>query len=372
MQLIEKRKSKIAKKIVLWLSLVVIGVVGFYINDQMGETYSAKIRSELFSHLSYYDAPSSTFTSPVAIINTPEKTTGGSSGPTRFFKRSAYAPKQPMPFQPLTKSDFADVPSDFAVYWLGHSTAIIELNQTRILIDPVFENAGPLPFITPRFQSAVLSRDQLPDIDVVIISHDHYDHLEAKTIKSFAAKNTHFVVPLGVGARLKGWGIAEKNITELGWHETKILNEINITACPSIHYSGRSTHDKNKTLWASYVLKGKEKNLYWSGDTGYGDHFKEIGATYGPFDVAFVEIDAWNNGWPNTHLFPQQAIQAAKDVKAKAIFPIHYAVFDLALHPWNESIDEVYQLAAKDSIQLITPILGAKITPGKTATKKWW
>jgi L-ascorbate metabolism protein UlaG (beta-lactamase superfamily) len=190
--------------------------------------------------------------------------------------------------------------------------------------------------------------------------------------KFLADQDIRFVVPLGVGARLKGWGVHSDNITELGWWQNFNLGGIQITACPTIHYSGRSKTDKNKTLWASYAIKGKEKKIYWSGDTGYGKHFKEIGDKFGPFDVAFVEIDAWNNGWPKTHLFPEQVIEVVKDVKAQYLFPIHLATFDLALHPWKESIRKVSVLADQNQIQMITPIMGEKVTPGITRTVKWW
>lgn len=338
----------------------------------MGKTYSDKESNQKFSELTYYDSQLNEFISPEKLISAPKETTGGNSGPLRFFLDSPYAPSSELPKVVLHKTDFPAVPSSYAVYWFGHSSSMIELDGKRILVDPVFENAGPLPIIARRFSESPLKREELPDIDILIITHDHYDHLEAKTIRYLADKKIRFVVPLGVGARLKSWGVDESKITELGWNESYKFDSINITACPSIHYSGRSKTDKNKTLWVSYAIKGYEKNLYWSGDTGYGKHFKAIGEKYGPFDVAFVEIDAWNDGWPKTHIFPDQTVKVVDDVNAQYLFPIHLATFDLALHEWDESIKRVSEIAQKNNVPIITPIMGQRVIPGITPTTKWW
>lgn len=370
-----KYKIKTGYKIIwliVFLSLIGIGGISYYVNDQMGGIYSRQESIQKFSSLPYYNSKANEFVSPEKLVSARERTTGGNPGFLRFFKRSPYAPTYELPKKYLKKSDFSVPASPFAVYWLGHSSGIIELDGKRILIDPVFENAGPFPGITKRFGASPLRREDLPDIDVLVITHDHYDHLEAKTIKYLADKNVRFVVPLGVGARIEGWGVPQAKITELGWDQSFDFNGLQIIACPTIHYSGRSRSDKNKTLWASYVIKGKEKKLYWSGDTGYGKHFKDIGDKYGPFDVAFVEIDAWNNGWPKTHLFPNQVINVVKDTRATYLFPIHLATFDLALHPWNESIQKISQLAEQGQIKIITPEMGQKVIPGTTQTGKWW
>ncbi len=301
-----------------------------------------------------------------------EQTTGGDPGFVRFFKTSPYAPELPLPKHKISKSDFSEIPSKFAAWWFGHSTIIIEIDGKRILFDPVFENAGPFPGIVRRYDGPPLEREELPEIDIVIITHDHYDHLETATIKFLAEKDIEFIVPLGVGARLEGWGVPKDNITELGWNQDRTNGSLKITALPAIHYSGRSNKDRNKTLWASFVIKGADKNLYISGDTGYGKHLKDIGKKYGPFDLAFVEMDGWNKGWPLTHLFPDQIIKLCQDKNTKLLFPIHWATFDLALHPWNESIEMVANMAAENDVELVTPIMGEKVTPGVSATNNWW
>ncbi len=352
--------------------LFALGGTGFYVNNQIGKLNSGDKRNGEYSKHSYYSPAKDEFISPKEIVSYPEQTTGGNPGFWRFFKTSPNAPESELPKHLLTKRDFPEVPSSYAAYWLGHSTAIIELDGYRILIDPVFENAGPLPVIARRMSASPLQREEIPAIDVVVITHDHYDHLETETIEFLADRDIHFIAPLAVGARLRGWGVPMNRITELGWDETATHGSLKITACPTVHYSGRSNNDRNKTLWASYAIKGKEKNLYWSGDTGYGEHFKEIGRKYGPFDLAFMEIDAWNKGWPNTHLFPEQVIKACQDIDAGLLFPIHFSTFDLALHPWDESIGIVADMASQHNIEIVTPIMGEKVVPGITQTTKWW
>lgn len=362
-------------KIVLWtlvLLLVVTGSLAYYVSRQMGSLDSLEDRKARFSGLSFYDADADAFISPETLPYYPEQTTGGDSGPARFFKRSPNAPEFTLPKKTVTKSDFSETPSDFAAYWLGHSTFILELDGKRILFDPVFENGGPLPFILRRFDASPIKREELPEIDIVVITHDHYDHLEAATIRYLASINTEFIVPLGVGARLEGWGIQKNNISELGWHEAKTVGSLQITALPGIHYTSRSFNDRNKTLWASFAIKGAEKNLFVSGDTGYGTHLKDIGEKYGPFDLAFVEIDGWNKGWPLTHLFPDQAVQLCQDINTQVMFPIHWGVFDLAMHPWDESIKMVAEMAAEKNLQLVTPLMGEKVIPGLSPTNRWW
>ena len=352
--------------------LLALGVSGYYLNNQIGPLNSGDERKGEYTKHSYYSSGKDEFVSPKEIVSFPEQTTGGNPGFWRFFKKSPNAPAFELPKQVLTKRNFPEVPSSYAAYWLGHSTAIIELDGYRILMDPVFENAGPLPIIAQRMSTSPLQREEIPIIDMVIITHDHYDHLEAETIKFLADKNIQFIAPLAVGVRLQGWGVPKNKITELGWDQSVTHGSLRITACPTVHYSGRSYNDRNKTLWASYVIKGEKKNLYWSGDTGYGEHFQEIGRKYGPFDLAFMEIDAWNKGWPNTHLFPEQVIKACQDIEASLLFPIHFSTFDLALHRWDESINMVADLASQNEIEIVTPIMGEKVIPGITPTTKWW
>lgn len=357
---------------VLIILLILTGGIAYHVKEQFGSIDSLEERNAKYAGLSYYSTETGEFISPEKLPFYPDKTTGGDPGFARFLKTSPYAPELPLPKNKITKSDFSKTPSDFATYWLGHSTVILELDGKRIIFDPVFKNAGPLPIITRRYDESPLPRKELPEIDLVVITHDHYDHLETATIKFLAKKNVDFIVPLGVGARLEGWGVSPKNITELGWEEETTYETLKITALPGIHYSGRSNSDRNQTLWAAYAIKGKDKNIFCSGDTGYGKHLKKIGEKHGPFDMAFVEIDGWNNGWPLTHLFPDQVIQLCKDVKTKLMLPTHWGTFDLALHPWRESIQMVADKAEENDIELVTPVMGKKVIPGVTPTSNWW
>lgn len=359
------------KKVFIAIILIVV-VVGQHVLSEMGSLYSNKESKRMYGKFSYYDTKENVFVSPEELVFYPERTTGGSSGFLRFFSKSPNAPKHDLPKVNLTKADFSSTPSPYALYWLGHSSAVLELDGLRILIDPVLDNAAPFPGIVGRYSASPIKREELPEVDIVLISHDHYDHLEARTMKYLKNTNTRFIVPLGVGSRLIGWGIAKDKITEIAWDQSVTISSVRITATPTVHYSGRSGLDRNKTLWAAYVIKGREKNIFWSGDSGYGTHFETIGKKYGPFDLACIEIDGWNDGWPNTHLYPEEAVRVAKEVGSPILLPTHWAVFDLALHPWNESIQKVYESATENNIELLTPLMGEKVIPGETQTQVWW
>lgn len=366
--------SKRKKVILFTIGIIILIVVAIVVHiiGEIGSLYTDKERENKYGDYSYYDVEEHKFISPEKLVFFPERTTGGDAGFARFFSKSPNAPKKDLPKVNLTKSDFSPVPSAYALYWLGHSSAILELDGLRILIDPVLENAAPFPGIAGRYTESPIKRGELPDIDIVLLSHDHYDHLEARTMKYLKGRDIKFIAPLGVGARLMGWGVPQEKISEMAWGDSVTILSIRIAACPAVHYSGRSGSDRNKTLWAAYAIKGNDKNIFWSGDSGYGKHFKDIGEQYGPFDLACVEIDGWNNGWSNTHLFPEEAVKAAGDVGAPILLPVHWGIFDLALHPRNESIRKVYELSSKNGIELLTPLMGEKVIPGISRTEVWW
>ncbi len=366
-----KKRTKIIAIIALLL-IIFIGLVVVQVLDNIGSILSKSQSSQMYGQYDYYSTSTSEFISPQPLVYYPERTTGGDAGFARFFKKSPNAPTQEMPKQVLTKSDFSDTSVNFALYWLGHSSAILELDSKRILIDPVLENAAPFPYITSRYSSSPITRDELPHIDIVLITHDHYDHLEMATIKELSRRDITFVVPLGVGSRIANWGVETSKIKELDWENSIIVDELKITACPMVHYSGRSRSDRNRTLWNGYAIKSDNVNIFWSGDTGYGEHFKDIGEKYGPFDLACVEIDGWNAGWPNTYLFPEEAIRVCQAVGDDRLFPIHWGVFDLALHPWTESINMVWDLAIDNQIEIIAPIMGEKVVSLSFESRKWW
>lgn len=348
--------------------IIIMGAISIgYIFREIGKSPTPE-EAKQYEKLPYFK--NGTFQSPQKLVYDFNNVRNGPANWLRFIKRSPFAPKQKLPMKKLTRTDFNQTADDFALYWLGHSSMLLELDGKRILFDPVLKNAAPIPFMVPRYNKAPVKLSDLPKIDIVIISHNHYDHLERKTVQHL--KNSRFVVPLGIGATLRGWGIKNENITELGWGDKFSKNNINIIAETAVHYSGRVLKDRNKTLWNSYIVKSPNKKIYWSGDSGYGMHFKEIGEKYGPFDLAAIEIDGWNTGWPNTHMFPQEVIKATKELGAKKLLPLHWGVFDLALHPWHESIDMIFDENKNTNIQILTPIMGEKIDSSTSTTKQWW
>ena len=351
----------------LGLFILAVLVVFCWLMREIGQTPTAE-ELKVYERLPYFR--NGEFQSPEKIILDLDHVRNGPMKWTTFLSRSKYAPEELLPQIKLNRENFLGKPEDFALYWLGHSTMLMEIAGYRVMIDPVLENAGPLPFVVPRYQASPLSRDELPTIDYVVITHNHYDHLERKTIQSL--KGSRFIVPLGLGTTLKGWGIDGERIIELGWGDCCEAGELRITAETAVHYSGRGLGDRNKTLWNSYIFQYQDKRIFWSGDSGYGAHFKRIGKTYGPFDLACVEIDGWNTGWPNTHMFPREAVTAVCDLRAQRMLPVHWAAYDLALHPWQESIDMVVSEAERIGVEMVTPRMGEKIEPGVTKSEQWW
>ena len=279
----------------------------------------------------------------------------------RLFGRSANAPDAEIPQVKLGRGSFSDKPGGDSLIWLGHSMLIFELGGTRFITDPVFGNAAPVPFAVMRYCESPLARKDLPPLDFVLVSHDHYDHLEYETVRHFKDGGARFVVPLGVGARLTGWGIAPERVTELNWGDSAQVGGVRITAAKARHFSGRSPFDRDKTLWASYIIESGGKKVFFGADSGYGKHFKEIGDAHGPFDLVMLEADAWNERWPNNHMFPDEAVPALKDLRGRALMPIHWGVFDLAMHPWDESARLVRENAERAGVPLFSPLMGERV-----------
>ncbi|WP_408095518.1 MBL fold metallo-hydrolase [Peredibacter sp. HCB2-198] len=291
-----------------------------------------------------------------------------------FLEKSTRAPKTKLPEVKPDMNEFLK-PSDFVKFvWFGHSTLLLNLDGKIILIDPVFgKSASPFDFLVTRFQPPVLKLEELPKIDAILISHDHYDHLDKSTVKYFADKNVEFIVPIGVGDHLLEWEVRPVNIVELNWGESISQGGIKFTAAPARHFSGRGLFDRNKTLWASWVIQGKHDKIFYSGDSGYGDHFKEIGKRFGPFDLAFIENGQYNERWPDVHMQPEESLQAMIDVDAKALVPVHWGMFDLSLHHWTEPIHRTYQIAKAWDIPIFTPKLGEIVDTGRPhENKPWW
>lgn len=367
------KKVLIILVITLAILLLPVVVIGVRASIETGHSPTAA-ELERYADLAYFK--DGRFQSPEPTPSYPDRVRGGGKGYgwLRFILTgNEHAPKNPLPQVLLKRDSFGQPHESLAAYWLGHSSLIIELEGKRILVDPVFDNAAPVPFVVRRFVESPITRAELPTIDIVLITHDHYDHLEYATMRHLAGGGAIFVVPLGVGGHLKRWGVDEGRIVELGWGEAYGNDTLKIYAERTIHYAGRTFAARNQTLWACYAIIGAKNRVFISGDSGYGDHFKAIGNKYGAFDFAFIEIDGWNPGWPKTHMFPEEVLQTYKDINARAFVPVHWGVFDLAIHAWDESIKMVDQLVKDDqNITMITPLMGQKFILHETNTTKWW
>ena len=278
-------------------------------------------------------------------------------------------PNKPLPSARLDKSSLVEG----SFVWLGHSTIVMKTSNVVIMTDPIFNRASPVPLIGNSFSMQNTNTiDDLPAIDAVVISHDHYDHLDYPAIKELSLRVDHFFVPLGIKAHLQRWGIDESKISELDWHESEQYRGIQLTLTPSRHFSGRKLNNRNSTLWGSWVIESKTLKVYFSGDSGYSDTFKRIGQQYGPFDIAFIENGAYNPDWSQIHMLPEEAVQASIDLNAKVLFPIHWGKFDLALHPWDEPAIRITVEANKLKVTLATPLNGEAFNLNSLPEKRWW
>ncbi|WP_316784050.1 MBL fold metallo-hydrolase [Pedobacter frigiditerrae] len=276
---------------------------------------------------------------------------------------------------PHLKPDFSNS-EQFKLTWFGHSSYLIQVDGKNILVDPVFsERTSPFQFLgTKRFAGTdFVNIEDFPPLDIILITHDHYDHLDYNAILKLKNSNAKFITSLGVGAHLEHWGIESERITELAWQEeTSPMANISFKAMPARHFSGR-LFKRNQTLWSSFILKTKNNNVYLGGDSGYDFHFKEIGENYGPFDLAILECGQFNKMWPNIHMFPEEVVQASIDLKAKYLLPVHWGKYRLALHNWDESINGVTKSAKDLNIDVLTPQLGETFNLENNLPKiKWW
>jgi L-ascorbate metabolism protein UlaG (beta-lactamase superfamily) len=256
-------------------------------------------------------------------------------------ERPLRAPKGTVPVHATTLADISGPPATgLRLTWMGHSSVLAEIDGQRVLFDPVWgERCSPFPFVGPkRLHPVPLPLAALGPVDVVVISHDHYDHLDMPTIKALADTDTLFAVPLGVGAHLEYWGVSADRLRELDWHEATKVGGLTLTATPARHFCGRGLRNTQHTLWASWCVAGEEHRIYHSGDTGYFEGFKDIGAEHGPFDATMIQIGAYSDFWPDIHMTPEEGMRAHLDLQGGqphgVMMPIHWATFTLATHPW--------------------------------------
>lgn len=271
-----------------------------------------------------------------------------------------------------------EVPSEGAllVMWIGHSTLYIEIDGRRYITDPVWNmRASPFRYAGPtRFFPAPLPIESLPRLDGVIISHDHYDHLDEDSIRAIDSKTGAFYVPLGVGEHLRKWGIETGKIREMDWMESADCGAGHlITALPSRHFSGRSAFRRNDTLWAAWIIDGPKHRVFFGGDGGYHGGFKSIGRDFGPFDLVFLEIGAYDKNWPDIHMGPENAVRAMKDLGGGILLPIHWGTFNLALHSWTEPVERLISFAGENGIPLCLPSPGRLVNISEMPLRSnWW
>jgi L-ascorbate metabolism protein UlaG (beta-lactamase superfamily) len=285
-------------------------------------------------------------------------------------------PKQPLgPFY-TDPSVFQTPPkSGLRITWVGHSSLLIEIDGKRILTDPVWSNrVSFLSFIGPkRFFQPPLALEQLPPLDAVIVSHDHYDHLDFQTINYFSKKEVPFYCSLGVGRYLQLCGVEKPFITEMDWGDSIMLdNDCVITAAPARHFSGRGIIGRNETLWSSFVIKGPKHNIFFGADSGWFPGFKRIGDQFGPFDLTMLEIGAYGKYWPDIHMGPENASNAHIALQGKIMMPIHWGTFNLAPHAWYEPIERLEEIAKKKGIQLFAPQPGEPTEVTGAYSSDWW
>ena len=300
----------------------------------------------------------------------------GKDEPNFLFNNNQTKPKGKLPedtnpdLMALARSD-----THVKFIWLGHSTILLSVDNKLVLFDPIFSShAAPFKIAAKRFQPPSISLADLPDIDIIIISHDHYDHLDMETVKHFIGKDITFLAPIGVGAHLRHWGINPDKIIELDWWDEAQIEGLTIAATPSQHFSGRvGFMHNNKTLWASWVIKGQKDNIYFSGDSGYDTHYKDIGDAYGPFDLVFMENGQYNERWRAVHNLPEEAVTAFQDLQGRYLVPVHWGMFDLSVHNWYDPPEDITKRAKAENIKLITPRLGHLISlDNPPLYDQWW
>ncbi len=287
-----------------------------------------------------------------------------------------------VPVAPLPSADPRDAwtgtpETGLRATWLGHSTVLVEIDGVRLLTDPVWgPRASPSTLIGPkRFQPVPVPVAALPHVDAVLVSHDHYDHLDYPTIRALAKSDVPFITSLGVGAHLEAWGVDASRITELDWWESAVVprSEVRVTAAPSQHFSGRRVSDRNATLWSSFSVNGPKHSFFFSGDTGLTTEYGDIRARLGPFDLVMLEVGAYHPAWGDVHLGPENALEAYALLGGGSFLPVHWGTFVLALHAWDEPVETLVALGPRKGAHLLLPRLGEAVEPTRTErVDPWW
>ena len=294
-----------------------------------------------------------------------------------FFGGSKHRrPTTPVPVETRVAADYASAPaSGLRVTWLGHSTTLLEIEGTRLLFDPVWaERASFVSFAGPkRFFAPPLPFAELPPVDALVLSHDHFDHLDRTFVESVAARGLRWIVPLGVGEWLRAWGVAASDVTELDWWDSTSVGTLSLMSTPARHFSGRGLGQQDRTLWCGWAMIGQQRRVYYAGDTALQDEFTDIGRRLGPFDLTMIEIGAYDKLWPDVHLGPEQALLAHRLVRGDVMLPLHWGTFDLALHSWTEPIERALVEAERHAVRIATPRPGGMFEPTiDIPIERWW
>ncbi|MEO1033460.1 MAG: MBL fold metallo-hydrolase [Bacteroidota bacterium] len=294
----------------------------------------------------------------------------------QLSNRDVRVPEQPLPIVSFNKDEFLK-PSDTAKFiWYGHSVVLMRVVDKTILIDPMLgPNTTPIaPLTTKRFSEDTLDIiDDFPQIDLILLTHDHYDHLDLASIEKLKHKTKSYYVALGVKRHLEAWGIQSESITEFDWWQSQSFGNLEITFTPTRHFSGRGLNDRAKTLWGGWAIKSHNENIWFSGDGGYGKHFKEVGEKLGPFNIAFMECGQYNEDWKLIHLFPEEAVQAAIDAKVTLAMPVHWAAFALSYqHTWQEPAEDFVKYVKEKQMDYVLPKIGELFNSSSNLKELWW
>ncbi len=357
--------------------LVLIGVLGLiwvYTAPQFGKKPTAESR-ESYKSFQYFDGMK--FENAVETLMDINMKDIPSLMKEFYFVKGRKEPEKTLPQKDFSNNDLA-IHNDSNLYmrWFGHSAIYLEIDGKRLLLDPMLgEAAAPHKRLGPgRFNSKLpIDLDDLPEIDAVLFSHDHYDHLDHPTVVKIKGKVKAWFVPMGLESHLVKWGVEREKINVLQWWDEKEFEGLRLVSTPARHFSGRALTDRNSTLWTSWVIQGENHKVFFSGDGGYWDGFKRIGEKEGPFDLCLMECGAYNEKWSAIHCMPEESAQAAVDLNGRLMMPIHWGAFNLALHDWDEPAIRVSKKAKELGMPLLTPVIGEEvIIPAYVPNDPWW